>query len=135
MRSFLALLFLVGIIAFGSGCQSGSVSAVVPIAGGGTINVPMTRGGPPPAEGDGFKVDRATIAPSRDARELRYEFALQALKQPDLKRIRIDDMSDETAVTLIDDGAPQFSDGKWLAKTDMISADDQKLKWIFQITA
>lgn len=134
MRSFIALLFAIGTIALGTGCQSGSVSAVVPIAGGGKITVPMTRGGPPPAEADGFRVDRATISPSKDARELRYEFILQALKQSDLKRIRIDDISDETAVTLVDDDSPKFADGKWEAKTEMISADDPRLKWVFQIT-
>jgi hypothetical protein len=134
MRSSCVFLFVAALLAISAGCQSGSVSAIVPVAGGGHINVPMRVGGPPPAEGDGFRVDRATIAPAKDTRELRYDFALVALNQPDLRRIQIDDISDETAATLIDDSHPQFNDRRWTASTEMIPAEDPRLKWMFQIT-
>ena len=127
--------FILGsfILAFG-GCQTGSVSAVVPTAGGGHITVPMARGGPPPAEAEGYRVERATISPAKDARELRYEFTLLALQPPGLRRIQIEDISDETAAPLVDDQNPQFSESRWQAKTEMIPAEDPRLRWIFQIT-
>jgi hypothetical protein len=134
MRSLCALPLLASLVVICAGCQSGSISAVVPVAGGGHINVPMRAGGPPPAEGDGFRVDRATIAPAKDTRELRYDFALVAANQPDLRRIQIDDISDETAVTWIDDANPQFKERRWAASTEMIPAEDPRLKWMFQIT-
>jgi hypothetical protein len=134
MRSHSILLLLsVAAVCFG-GCQTGSVSAVVPLAGGGQMTVPMAKGGPPPAEHDGFRVERASFSPDKEAPQLRYEFALRALQPPSVSHIRVDDLSDETLVTLMDDPHPEFVDSRWTAHTDMIPATDPTLKWMFQIT-
>jgi hypothetical protein len=128
------LLALAAVLALSAGCQTGEVKAVVPISGGGHITVPLTPAGPPAGEADGYRVERATISPSKELHELRYEFGLVATKPPALRRIQVDDISDETAVPLVDDANPQFTNGHWSAKTVMIPADDPRLRWVFQIT-
>ena len=89
-----------------------------------------------PGETDGYRVDRATIAPSREKRELRYEFGLLATRPnpPPIARIQVDDISDENVAPLIDDPQPKFVHGQWAAVTDMIPAEDPRLQWVFQIT-
>ena len=132
----LTCLFVVALSSLSllSGCRTGTVSAVVPLAGGGQINVPMDRNGPPRGEGEGYRVEIATLQPGAEARETFYEFGLSSANEPALRRIQVIDMSDEQPVTLVDDQHPEFKDRKWKTKTEVMTADDPRLKWVYQIT-
>jgi hypothetical protein len=118
-----------------AGCQTGEVAKIVPISGGGQITVPLTREGLKPGKADGYEVYLAALQPGKEKRESFYAFGLLALKEPALRRIKVEDISDETAVTLIDDENPKFENRQWKKDTEMISADDPRMRWVFQITA
>lgn len=130
--SLIALLGLV--VALTSGCQTGTVSAVVPIAGGGKINVPMTKNGPPPGEAEGYRSEIAALIPGAGEREAVYDVGIVALNEPALKRIVVEDISDETPFLLVDDQNPQFENRHWRTKSRVFSADHPHLKWVFHVT-
>ena len=134
MRSRSFVVILVPVLALLAGCATGEVSKVVPISGGKTLNVPLTREGVKPGEAEGYRAAGAVLMPGTEERTAVYNFALLALKEPALKRIRIVDISDEKESPLVDDPAPRFAEKHWLAKSDPINADDPRLQWVFQIS-
>lgn len=116
-----------------AGCIHGDVAKVVPVSGGKTILVQLTREGLKAGEADGYRVSGATLTPGKESRTAVYNFGLKALHEPALRRIRIVDISDEKAAPLIDDQNPTFHNSEWVAQTDPISADDPRMQWVFQI--
>ena len=118
-----------------AGCQTGDIKAVLPIAGGETINVLMGPKGPPPGEADGYQAAIGNVIPGAQDREVNYEFGLVANREPELSRIQVDDVSDDKAVSLIDDRNPKFTMRHWSAKTETIGADDPRMKWVYSITS
>ncbi len=134
MRPRFLTLLTVPLFCWLAGCQTGEVAKVVPISGGGTITVPLTRDGLKPGAGGGYEVAGSVLEPGKDARDAFYAFGLIAHVEPALRRIQVQDISDETAATLVDDTNPKFEKRLWHIKTDTISADDPRMKWVFQIT-
>lgn len=134
MRFPCLLALALGAIAFTSGCNTGEVKAVVPISGGGKITVPLTKEGPAPGEAEGYRIEVAALQPGKQANEAFYGFGLVAAHEPALQRIQIEDISDEKAVTLIDEKDPKFVNRRWVASTEPITAEDPRLKWVMQIT-
>lgn len=132
MRFCPALLLLCG-LGWLAGCQTGEVKAVLPLADGNQITMPIATP-PPRGEGGGYHVDQAMVMPPTANHELCYGFGVVADKTPALRRIQIDDVTDEAIVPLIDDQSPKFNGNKWEAKTDLMGPEDPRLKWIFQIT-
>jgi hypothetical protein len=133
MRLSLAVVSL-PLVLLVAACQSGDVKVKVPISGGGEIAVPLTREGPPPGQADGYKVDVATLQPAQENREAFYKFGLVANHEPALRRIRIEDISDEKAALLADVTDPKFTDRHWTVETETMTTDDPRLQWVFQIT-
>ncbi len=117
-----------------AGCQTGGISAVIPVSGGGTITVPIGPKGTPKAESDGYRVDLAALKPATEPRQAYYDFSLFLTAKSAPKRIRITDISDEKPAVLVDDAQPQVTNGKWETKTENLVAEDPRLAWIFQIT-
>ncbi|HVU36402.1 MAG TPA: hypothetical protein VHE61_23390 [Opitutaceae bacterium] len=126
------LLTALALLTF-SGCQSGGVKAVLPISGGGKIDVELGADGPKPGEADGYTAIRPAVFPGKENRELNYEFGIHSSGASDLKRIQIVDVSDDQPIPLIDDTHPKFINSIWLGKSEMISADDPRLKWVLQL--
>lgn len=116
-----------------TGCQTGGVAAVVPIAGGGQINVDLGPNGPVPGEADGYRAV-ATVVPGSEKSQIEYDFGLQAQQTPDLTRIQIVDISDEKPEPILDVSHPAFKNREWTQKSAPLTPDDPRLKWIYQIT-
>lgn len=117
-----------------AGCQTGTVKAVIPIAGGGQITVPIGPQGLPVGEAEGYRTERAVLLPGAQERQAYYEFGLVAEKAPAPSRIRIEDISDAAPVLLVDQANPVFTDRVWREKSETINADDPRMNWVFQIT-
>jgi hypothetical protein len=116
------------------GCIHGEVAQVIPVSGGKTITVELSREGLKPGEADGYKVFVAILQPGKDSKTATYTFGLDASVPPALKRIRIVDISDETEAPLVDVQDPKFEKTRWVYQTPEIPADDPRMKWVFQIT-
>ncbi len=94
----------------------------------------LGKEGPPRGEGGGYRVQQAGLLPPKPDHSIEYEFVLLANKEPDLRRIQIDDVTDEKIEPLLDDPAPKFANRTWQAKTEALPPDDERLKWVYQIT-
>lgn len=127
-------LLALSLIALLSGCATGDVKYVVPLAGGGQLSIPLNREGPPPGEGEGYRVIVGTLMPGKEEREAFYAFGLTTTKEPALRRIQVIDMSDEAPIPLVDDQQPQFTKGQWHGKSETLVANDPRLKFVYQIT-
>lgn len=133
MRLPVVLAVLVPLLGLWSGCQTGDVIQKIPVAGGGFITIPLTRGGPKPGEGGGYKVSAAALHPGKSEREAFYTFGLMTDKQPDLRRVVVNDISDEKPWVLVDETDPKFENGQWKKDTEMLTPEDPRLQWIYQI--
>ena len=132
MRRALPVLLVISAVL--TGCQTGEVKAILPLADGNQITMPIMQKAPPRGEGGGYQALEALLLPPNADHALSYGFTLRAQNEPDLKRIQIDDVTDESIEPLLDDSTPKFDKQLWHGKTDPIAADDARLKWVYQIT-
>ncbi len=133
MRLPVLIAVLVPLLGLWSGCRTGDVIQKIPVSGGGFVTIPLTGGGPQPGEGGGYKVAAAGLQPGKADREAFYTFSLMTNKQPDLRRVVVTDISDEKPVVLLDDADPKFEGGLWKKDTDVLTPEDPRLQWVFQI--
>jgi hypothetical protein len=123
-----ALLFLAG-----CGTPESTVHPV-PIAGGKVVGIPFGPHGPLPGRANGYEVQLAATFPGEPATKIIYKFAFTAPPQAKLKRVVVDDLSDEQNGTLIDDVQPWVDDNRWHAETKPYDAKDAALLWIYTVS-
>lgn len=75
----------------------------LPIAGGGSVTIPFTRNGAVHSEDEEYRIDKATLQVNPVTRQWVYDFALSPKTKTPLHRVRIDDVTDNTSVCLVDD--------------------------------
>jgi len=128
MRLSVNLLVFPLVMALG-GCASPEQLHPVPIAGGKLLGI-----GPNSGKANGYEIQQSAITPGTQERQVFYEFALSLPPDTTLKRVRVDDISDEQASLLIDDRKPWQEDRRWHARTSTLDAADHRLLWIFTVT-
>jgi len=106
----------------------------VPVAGGHVIGIAFGPRGPLPGKADGYTVLGAISQPSPQGHQIIYQFAFSAPPGAALKRVQVDDISDEKSSPLIDDTHPWLSDNVWHMETSPMASDDPRLSWIFTVT-
>jgi hypothetical protein len=128
MRLPVTLLIALLPLAFG-GCASSEQLHPVPIAGGKMLGI-----GPNSNKANGYQILQAVILPGTVDRQLYYEFTLGVPPDTNLKRVQVDDISDEQGSQLIDDPNPWQENRLWHAKTSPLAATDPLLKWVLTVT-
>jgi len=132
MRIFASLL-LVSLLIF-VGCATTDPIRPVPIAGGKVVGIPFGPHGPLPGRANGYEVVYAASVPGPVSTQLVYKFAFKAPPGVKLKRVVVDDISDEQNGTLIDDLQPWLDDNYWRGETKAIENKDPLLAWIYTVT-
>jgi hypothetical protein len=106
------------------------------IAGGKTVACPTTDAGPLPAENGPYRVNVAGIALGRDADRknafLIFTFRLSVGSKGELKRVVVEDVSGESAVTLVDDRSPKVGAGTWKGNAAPLILSRKSTPWVFQ---
>lgn len=103
---------------------------VVPIAGGGTARVPLSKNGVPMTSEDGIEITAAGITINPDKKPV-YTLGFKDTRHRVLRQVRVEDVSDDAAIALVDDKEPKSSAaGEWSANTDPMGATDRRLKWL-----
>ncbi len=117
-----------------AGCATGDVEMLATITGGKQLRVPIGRGGVEPAREDGVEVKLASFILNQDKKPI-YAFALSDSRARAVRQIRVEDVSDETAVTLVDDTDPKVpANGTWNRETAPIELGDPRLAWLVTIS-
>ena len=112
----------------------GSLSLQIPIAGSQTVQVEFSKGNPVNAENDDFRVEKANLILDAKAKQGRYLFELvQKNRSERPGRIKVEDVTDDTAVTLADERHPILREARWRWEGEMMTFDPTNAKWLFEL--
>ncbi len=129
-RLLSASLLLLGL----AGCATGDIAMLAEIAGGEKIRVPFTKGGTEMTNLDGVQINTATFTLNPDKKIL-HVFEFTDSRNRPLRSVRVEDVSDATAVTLVEDAAPKSaSGGRWRGEVPPVDLADSRLAWMATIS-
>ena len=87
-----------------------------------------------PAENDDFKIETAQFEVAGKGKPGVYLFKFWSKKGLAPRSVKVEDVSDDTAVTWADDPAPKLAaNGRWQWTSAPVPADRANLRWIFEI--
>jgi len=107
------------------------------IAGGETVTLPVTDGGPLPAENKAFKIEAAgpAVQPSDtdpDKPMVKWGFMLTVKSAQTLERVVVEQVyPNESVEGLIDDQAPALRGRHWSGSSSGVGPDSNSLSWLF----
>src|SRR5665213_258142 len=130
MKSF--AFFLVLSALFFAGCSTTDNLRPVNIAGGRVMPIPFGPHGPINGAANGYEVQYASSVPGASATKLVYKFAFSAQPGVTLKRVVVDDISDEQSFpSLVDDRKPWIDGNLWRGESQPFDDKDPILKWVY----
>jgi len=130
LGTFAAISALTAITALVTGCGSSSGGA------GGAGESGQGRPAYAPVQNERFAVTTVELSAILldNQKYARWSFGLK-LKQPvQLRSIRIDDVTEGSPVSLVNDQAPQVQGGAWTGYTGAIEPSASALPWLFDST-
>ena len=116
-----------------AGCTTGSFWVNVPISGGETVPLELTRGGIVHAENEDFKADAAVMQFDPKTKSATYFFEFEVKHGAAPRSVKVEDISDETPLTLFQADPVKLENGHWKARTASFAPDQQNSKWLYQI--
>jgi hypothetical protein len=134
VRSILRLVslpLLAGLLLLGAGgCATGAVSMVAYIAGGEKILVPIGNSGAVLIREGGVQINAAHFALNPEKKFV-YVFGFTVTDKRALSHVRVEDVSDATAVTLVDQPAPTLTPaGGWSGESVPLGTSDPRIAWL-----
>jgi len=125
-RSYFASFLLLSVLF--AGCTSTEVKRIITITGGKPVVFTLGPKGAEPGRANGYEVQIAALLPAADAKEIYYQFAFTAPAGADVKRVQIEDVSEEAAAfPLVDDQAPKLTGNRWQGDSATVRAGDAHL--------
>jgi hypothetical protein len=122
----LALALLLG------GCSTTEVIMLTPLAGGEMFKVRMGPAGPVLAEDERASVEFTSFTINKEARQVNYLFKFRLKKPAPMKSVKVEDLSDEVAQTVLEDAAPKTDASlSWQGAMPPINSGDSRLTWLF----
>lgn len=128
----LPLLFFASLCLLG-GCTTGSYWVNIPVSGGDTVPLEVIPGGVRSAESEDFKIDAAVMQYDPKVKSATYILAFQVKRGGVPKSVKVEDISDDTPVTLCQTDHVTLSKDLWKFRTAPFVPDQQNAKWVFQI--
>lgn len=116
------------------GCSTGDVVMMATIAGGEKIRVPLARGGPEMTNEAGVQINTAnfTLNPEK---KIVYIFEFTDSGKRALRSVRVEDVSDEVAVKLVEQESPKLlATGQWHGEAEPLELSDPRLNWMATIS-
>lgn len=118
-----------------TGCASGGAYEYVKIISTGEkLRLPLEKGGPAPAKQGTISVLYAGFIPGPDPanKGLLYRFVLEEKNGVAFRSVRVDDVSDESAVLLVEDDQPKLDPTKqqWVGTSRVFKGDEPSLVWL-----
>jgi hypothetical protein len=116
-----------------AGCGTGGTTVLVPVNGGREkVRVEFTAHGPAHASAEGFEVMAAGFIPYPAPKKPELGFSIVAKGAPPLRRINVEDITEEAPVTMFTDEAPVFKDGTWWGIIKETDAHDPRIDWLYR---
>ena len=103
-------LLCLGLLA---GC-GGGVTLEIPISGASTAAIDFAGGIPKHAENDDIRVEKALLVVDAKAKHANYDFLIREKNKSDRPTsVKIEDVTDDAPVTMVEDNRPELKDGLW----------------------
>ena len=92
---------------------------------------------PDPRENDFFKIENAGFQAdtSKSRPTLKYAFMFLLKKPIKVLRVRVEDVSGNPPVLLVDDTTPKISGGRWRATTSALPLTPDNFPWMFDASS
>jgi hypothetical protein len=103
------------------------------IAGGGTADVTFNNNGPVHPENDDIKIEKTLLGSGLKPGQCAYKFSLVVKGRETLRKVIVDDVSDEAPVKLAEDGKPATVDGHWKRLSEDFEPSPVSLRWLFEL--
>jgi hypothetical protein len=134
-RSIGRALALAGLVLLGvAGCATGGVSMVATIVGGEKIRVPIGSNGAALTREGGVQINTASFTVNPEKKFV-YVFEFTVDGNRPLRHVRVEDVSDESVVRLIDRPGPTLSAaGRWRGESEPLSNGNGRLKWLATVS-
>lgn len=133
MRASLALALAIAVT---TGPVATAKTAAFKIAGGQTVRCEVTEAGPLSARHGPYEMTTAGFSFGPDASgqhlALVFGFDLSVARRTKPTRIRVEDVTGEKAILLVDDQAPQTDRGFWSANAAPITVSRDSVPWLFE---
>lgn len=126
----LALALAGGAIALLAACQTSDYTYTTRLADGQRLTFQMTEGRVEPGRAEGMETLIPRYEPDAKEHRLQIGFAFAVKGTPPIKHVRVEDMSEDKPILLVDDAAPQVKSGIWIGRTERYTADAPELHWI-----
>ncbi|MEO6003276.1 MAG: hypothetical protein ABIZ04_21070 [Opitutus sp.] len=113
-------------------CATGDYAYVITISSGERIHIPLDKGSPVQSSKGPYTVAHAALIPNtaEDKKEGVYLFALYVKTPQPPKSIRVEDVTDEHAVIMVDEVDPKIENQRWSAKSKPYIAANPELAWV-----
>lgn len=121
----------VTVVAIGvTGCATSEYKYTTKIAGGERLTFRMVNGRVDNAKVDGLEGRMPIFFPDKEQKKIRYVFGLVAATPIALRNVRVEDVSEEQPVLIMEDTEPQLKDLSWTGQSAWFGSDDPAIKWV-----
>jgi hypothetical protein len=125
---------LLGLLLVGIGCASKEFSYATTVSGGEQLRFTFSAGRPAPVRADGYQILDAGIRPEGAEKKVvcGFMFLDENVNRP-LKSVKVEDVTEEKPILLLEDLAPKLENKRWVAVTKPYTAESPEIKWVFYI--
>jgi hypothetical protein len=103
---------------------------IVTIAGGQDVHLPFAKGAPIMTETDDFRITLTQFLPGGGGKLL-FLFAFHELRPHPLKRVLVEDVTDDKIFVMVDDQKPTVdAKGIWANGSKAFALSDEELSWL-----
>jgi hypothetical protein len=116
------------------GCAHQPLTESIPVSGGQNLTFTRVGTGFVKAENERFVVDEAGLTTYRTEGKnfVRWQFAIMPKRETALRVVRIEDVSDNSPVLVLEDRAPRIDERRWSRQSDLVHADTRSIPWLFE---
>ena len=116
------------------GCAHQPMTETVTISGGQNLRLTRIGAGFVKAENERLVVDEAGLTTYRTEGKnfVRWQFAILPKREIALRLVRIEDVTGDNPVLVLEDRAPQIDEKRWSHQSDLIRANIRSIPWLFE---
>jgi hypothetical protein len=117
-----------------SGCAHQPMTETIAVSGGQNLRFTRVGAGFVKAENEHFVLDEAGLTTYRTEGKnfVRWQFAIMPKEETALRLVRIEDVTNDKPVLILEDRAPQIDERRWSRQSDLIRANTRSIPWLFE---
>lgn len=120
-----------------AGCQAPGMGGIVlnaEISGGEKVRIPVSRKGAVKAENDDLAITGSTLLADFRTRRVNYGFSFQEKHPFGVRSVKVEDVTDDEPVTLIDDEHPLIdAQNRWRKVTRPFTPTPDSIPWLMEV--